>query len=501
MTLRRSLVIPMIALLVAAALIGTAGTASAGGGDFSLDFIAAGPFTYDHDTGEGGEFADRTISKTEGVVESLEGGDFACGDKVVYFTEVTVDPGASGEQDIELDFSFLAEPTGQPGVGQTDLVSASPNTGDSGNAGDTADTTVSIVSEETDTDPPPAKDTLFATVAIDNLDPGEVFILRLVTLLECLPDSDPTGNLQGAIDAGRVTAPEADAINVGEQTIPFQSLGEIEQPEQPTSFTVDVGACPAPGSPTVPVTITIDPPGSAVVTIDGPGGPYVVDGDGAVLDLPPGDYHADADPVDGFFMEDDSLDFTVETCPEVPEVLASVTVALGACPVTSSTTVPATVTINPAGAAQVAITGPNGFNEIVSGSGATLALPEGTYAWTATAAAGFELIGASEGVVEAGSCVVQVLPNKELPQTGASVPGLAATGFTLLLLGWAMVAASRRPSLAIAIPSRSALLERLRGRAEWGVMVVLGSWLGTVHVRVARGRSKRNGRGRASRRR
>src|SRR5688500_14808141 len=49
------------------------------GGDFSLDFVASAPFTYDHSTG-GGAFDDRTIGKTNDVVESLEGGDFACGD-------------------------------------------------------------------------------------------------------------------------------------------------------------------------------------------------------------------------------------------------------------------------------------------------------------------------------------------------------------------------------------------------------------------------------------
>ena len=54
------------------------------GGDVSLDFVAAGPFTYNHATGLGSPpqfgYDNRTISKTNGVVESLEGGDFECGD-------------------------------------------------------------------------------------------------------------------------------------------------------------------------------------------------------------------------------------------------------------------------------------------------------------------------------------------------------------------------------------------------------------------------------------
>src|SRR5919109_4703724 len=151
MTKRRALVIPLVTLVIMTTLFAMAPVAHADGGDFSLDFIAAGPGTYNHKTGVGGEYDDRHIDKQTGVVESLEGGDFACGDKVVYFTEITVDPAASGEQDIELDYSFLAESTGQPGVGHVDLVSASDNGDDSGNAGDTADTTVAILSEETDT--------------------------------------------------------------------------------------------------------------------------------------------------------------------------------------------------------------------------------------------------------------------------------------------------------------------------------------------------------------
>src|SRR5918996_1499522 len=219
MKTRRALVIPLITLVIMTTLAAMAPAAHADGGDFSTDFIAAGPFTYNHDTGLGGTYADRTISKTEGVVESLEGGDFECGDKVVYFTAITVADGAE-EQDIELDFSFLAEPTGQPGVGHALPVSASANTGDSAMSGATGDTTVSLESSGIDTSGP--KDQVVATVGIDNLDGGEVFILRIVLELDCIFDAEPTGNLEAGIDAARVVAPEAEegVIPVGTQTIP-----------------------------------------------------------------------------------------------------------------------------------------------------------------------------------------------------------------------------------------------------------------------------------------
>ena len=78
------------------AAIGSArGGGPLSGGDVSLDFVAAGPFTYNHATGLGSPpqfgYDNRTISKTNGVVESLEGGDFECGDLVTFFVQVKVD--------------------------------------------------------------------------------------------------------------------------------------------------------------------------------------------------------------------------------------------------------------------------------------------------------------------------------------------------------------------------------------------------------------------------
>ena len=627
---RRAFVIPMITLVIMTALAAIAPAAYADGGDFSTDFIAAGPFTYDHDTGVGGEFGDRHISKTDGVVESLEGGDFECGDKVVYFAEITVDAGATGEQDIELDVGFLAEPTGQPGVGHVDLVSATPNAGDSGMAGDTGDTTVSIVPGSEEIDTSGSSDELVATIAINNLDPGEVFILRLVTELGCIFDSEPTGNLQAEIHAGRVVAPVEDAIPIGNQTIPFKSVSAISQPASvsvsvgacpapgsptvpvtieidpagsatvtitgpggpyvvtgdgetldlepgnyswtaeampgfilsgatsgdftvqecpslPAAVSVDVGACPAPGSPTVPVTIAIDPDSSATVTIEGPGGPYVVTGDGDTLDLPPGDYTWTAEAATTYELEVDSGEFTVQECPFLPAsvtvevgacpvpgsatvpvtvtidpagsatvtiegpggpyvvtgdgdtldlpagdytwtaeaaptyelesdsgeftvqpcpaILASVIVTVGACPATSSDTKPVSVTINPDGAADVTITGQNGFNAVVTGAGATLDLAPGTYTWTAVANPTFELLGASEGTFEVGSCVIQVLPKTILPKTGTELPGLGAFGLAFVLLGVGMVAFSRRRTPVAVSGRRAAIIDRLSGRS------------------------------------
>ena len=96
------------------------------GGDVSLDYIAAGPFTYDHATGLGTYptfgYNDRTIDPNDGVVESLESGDFACGDHVTFFTQVAIDDGADGPGTVQLHQTWGMEPTGQPGLGFNNIV-------------------------------------------------------------------------------------------------------------------------------------------------------------------------------------------------------------------------------------------------------------------------------------------------------------------------------------------------------------------------------------------
>ena len=53
----------------------TGACAQPDGGDFSTDFTAAAPLTYDHTTG-GGAYNERDVGRDKDIVESLEGGDF-----------------------------------------------------------------------------------------------------------------------------------------------------------------------------------------------------------------------------------------------------------------------------------------------------------------------------------------------------------------------------------------------------------------------------------------
>ncbi|MGH2641524.1 MAG: hypothetical protein ACRDGO_07475, partial [Actinomycetota bacterium] len=164
------------------------------GGDIDLDFIAAGPFTYNHATGLGTYpqfgYNDRNISKSNGVVESLESGDFECDDWVTFFTEVTVDPGSGSGGTIELDYTFGAETTGQPGLGFSDIISVAVNTPDSGNKNPDGDEVATLIAEGFDSS---GYNQVTGTVEIGGLDPGDVVIVRLIVELTCLQGQSPTG--------------------------------------------------------------------------------------------------------------------------------------------------------------------------------------------------------------------------------------------------------------------------------------------------------------------
>lgn len=239
----------------------------AAGGDFSLDFAAAAPFSYNHLTG-GGAFDDGTNGKDADVVESLEGGDFACGNIVTFFTLVTVADTTQAQTDapqtIELDFSFLADTTGQSGVALGDIVYVGVNRGsiqdlipgedttDSGNIED-GGSMATLISESL-TGPLFADGSkLLGTVQLTDLERAEQVVVRVDVKLYCDPDSSPTGNLQGDLAAARLTVIQGnvavtppEAISAGAQTIPFKQAGDIAFPaiEVIKTVTTNSGTCP-----------------------------------------------------------------------------------------------------------------------------------------------------------------------------------------------------------------------------------------------------------------
>ncbi|MEP6758073.1 MAG: DUF11 domain-containing protein [Actinomycetota bacterium] len=216
---------------------GQLAAATLSGGAVSVDFIAAGHTSYNHATGVGGSYGNRSIGPN-GVEESLEGQDFACGDKIVYFAAVTVDAGAANG-DIDLKFSFDGTTTSGSMVGINDLVSATLNSPDSGNKNLDGNETVSIQSES---GPPPAGKDVTATVRVTGLDGSEQLIVRLVTNLWCDPfETSVTGNIHANLDDANVVG--GSKINVGQQTVPLKQAGNILFP----GLNV-LKSCPATGS-------------------------------------------------------------------------------------------------------------------------------------------------------------------------------------------------------------------------------------------------------------
>jgi len=231
--------------------------ARADGGDFQLDFIAAADQTYVHaGPGEGNEtssgslqFDSREIN--EFVRESLEPEHFACDDRVVFFTEVTVaeEPADAGPQSIDVSYTFDAEPTGQPGVGYSDVLGLgisnqdSPTTGADFAASQSQELGSKNLSGNEDAYLVPGSELfspagtgfadgaekLQATARLTGLDAGEVVIVRIDVRFSCFPQGgDPTGNLHADIQGAEVTGGGADSrINVGQQDIPMVDLGSF----------------------------------------------------------------------------------------------------------------------------------------------------------------------------------------------------------------------------------------------------------------------------------
>ena len=220
---------PTLVSLLAAwvALAAAHQDAFAGGGDFAVDFIAAAPFTYDHGTG-GGAYNDRTIGKANDVVESLEGGDFECGDIVTFLPRIVVTgDGGDDPQIIELDFSFLADTTGQSGAAVSDIVAVLVNYGSVLNGDGPGGTDYGIVDDggsvarltsEVLTGPLFTRGSeLLGTVEVDDLEMGGQVVVRIDVQIVCDAGSTLTGNLQAGLADARVIHPVSEPVGGGVQ--------------------------------------------------------------------------------------------------------------------------------------------------------------------------------------------------------------------------------------------------------------------------------------------
>lgn len=220
-----------VAVLMSVAAVPARGPA---GPDVRVHLAAADPTTYDHEVG-GGVVDD---GNGAGSQPQLAGEDFACGDVVSHLVLVEVgssDLPADGPRVVEVDLALDADSTGQSGVGHGEVVAVGVNdVGDRAVSGD-GGSTARLVSSSLSGQMFQRGSQLLVTVEVDDLEPGEVVVVRIDTRLLCAPGSSPTGTVQTAVTGARVTGPASAAADLrpGRQTVPLRQadrLGGVGDP-------------------------------------------------------------------------------------------------------------------------------------------------------------------------------------------------------------------------------------------------------------------------------
>lgn len=231
-----------------------AATSAPDGGDFSINWLASEPFSYDHNTG-GGVYSTGARDTT---VESLNGGDFLCGDLVSYLAAVTVDDSnATDASTLQFTTSFATLTSSESGIGHEEIIRAVINTGDPGMDGDAA-----VVSLDRST----SGGDLIGVVTVDDLEAGEQIIVRIDVRLGCQTGGKNTGTIHASLDNIRVVAPVADTVPGGAQTIPFKQSGVARE----LTVTKDVVG-PAPQGASYTVTVDCLKGDTATLTFTGDG--------------------------------------------------------------------------------------------------------------------------------------------------------------------------------------------------------------------------------------
>lgn len=241
------------ALLLLGSVITYTPGASAQLSGVEIDFAAAEPLTYNHATG-GGSWGDGDVNSD--IERSLEGEEFACGDNVSYLTKVSIgdtsELTAMGAMTLDLSYYFTLDTTGQSGVALGEPFTAVMNSVDSASShdGGSSVATASIVYSG----PVFTKGSnLIAKIRLTDAEAGETIIVRTDIRILCQAGASPTGNLQAKFDSaamvfklGNTAVNPAEPISGGEQTVPFQNLGNLAEPKLVLAKTVTTTgqACP-----------------------------------------------------------------------------------------------------------------------------------------------------------------------------------------------------------------------------------------------------------------
>lgn len=185
-------------------------------------------------------------------------------------------------------------------------------------------------------------------------------------------------------------------------TYPFEVNQDCYQQDESVTVAIGHGSCQYGTEGLGSAFVAVDPSGGATVTIEGPGGPYVVT-DVADLVLAPGDYTWSAVPADGYeLLSDSEGDFTIHPCE------VDVLVSHGSCSADGAQMGFVSVEIDPSSAAKVTVDGPGGPYEF-TGEGGTQSLQPGNYFWRADAAPNFTITGDTGGEFTVEPCEASVV--------------------------------------------------------------------------------------------
>jgi hypothetical protein len=219
--------------------------------------------------------------------------------------------------------------------------------------------------------------------------------------------------------------------------------GEFTIAPCPSTVLVTQGACLLANGPRGSVFVQIDPAAGAAVTVRD-GDLKVVatfSGRGGSIGLPSGSYTWTVEAADGFsVIGDTSGRLTLEPCG------ASVIVTHGNCVQDAPTAFGSvTVGITPEAAAAVTILDSSHLEVAVFGdAGGEQALLAGDYTWSAVAAPGYQLTGATSGAFEVVACPDEVRGVTILPFTGIDSEILLGVSILLLGMGIYLIHIARR---------------------------------------------------------
>ena len=212
------------------------------GGDISIDWIARRPRLLQPQDRRHQRWIwlRRPQHRPRDRVESLEGGDYECGDLAYFFAEIDVndDPARVGTGasivNLVTEFSKVTTSGGLVGFGElVGLPMVGSDTGHTGD-GDEAVTSVSTASS--------SGTKLLVSLDVTGVEAAEEIIVRYTVRLVCGENpGQVTGNIQTAAVSANVKSGGSGRISLGAQVVPLKSANNIRGSQTATTLYREAG--------------------------------------------------------------------------------------------------------------------------------------------------------------------------------------------------------------------------------------------------------------------